>query len=43
MVVQMNGVSLDRDFLREAGIKVNKKDREKLRVLGRKLLDDLVR
>ena len=36
MVVQLNGVSLDRDLLREAGIKVNKQDREKLRVLGKK-------
>ena len=43
MDVQLNGVSLDRDLLREAGIKIKKDDREKLRVLGRKLLDDLVR
>ncbi len=43
MVVQLNGVSLDRDLLREAGIHVNKKDRDKLRVLGKKLIDELVR
>ena len=43
MVVQLNGVSLDRDLLREAGVHVKKQDREKLRVLGRKLLDELVR
>ena len=43
MVVQVNGVSLDRDLLREAGVNIKKQDREKLRVLGRKLLDDLVR
>jgi hypothetical protein len=36
-------VSLDRDLLREAGVHVKKQDREKLRVLGRKLLDELVR
>ena len=43
MVVQLNGISLDRNFLREAGIKIKKDDREKLRVLGKKLLDELVR
>jgi hypothetical protein len=43
MAVHLNGVSLDRDLLREAGLKVNKQDREKLRVLGKKLLDELVR
>jgi AsmA-like C-terminal region len=43
MVVQLNGISLDRDLLREAGLHVKKQDREKLRVLGRKLLDELVR
>ena len=43
MVVQLNGVSLDRDLLREAGIHVKKQDREKLRVLGKKLLDEIVR
>ncbi len=41
MVVRVNGISLDRDLLRDA--KLNREDREKLRVLGRKLLDDLVR
>jgi len=41
MVVQLNGISLDRDLLRESGIK--REDREKLRVLGRKVLDQLVR
>jgi AsmA protein len=43
MVVHLNGVALDRDILREAGINVRKQDREKLRVLGRKFLDELVR
>jgi uncharacterized protein involved in outer membrane biogenesis len=43
MVVQVNGISLDRDLLREAGVNIKKQDREKLRVLGRKLLDELVR
>ncbi len=43
MVVQLNGVSLDRDFVRDAGLRVKKQDREKLRVLGKKLLDELVR
>jgi AsmA protein len=43
MSVKLNGVSLDRDILREAGIKVNKQDREKLRVLGKRLLDEIVR
>jgi AsmA protein len=41
MVVRLNGISLDRDLLRDA--KLKREDREKLRVLGRKLLDDLVR
>ena len=39
MVVQVNGVSLDRGLLREAGLK--REDREKLRVLGRQFLDQL--
>ncbi len=43
MVVELNGVSLDRDLLREANVKLKKQDREKLRVLGKKLLDELVR
>jgi AsmA protein len=43
MVVHLNGVALDRDLLREAGINVKKQDRERLRVLGRKLLDEIVR
>jgi AsmA protein len=43
MVVHLNGVALDRDILRDAGINVRKQDREKLRVLGRKFLDELVR
>jgi AsmA protein len=43
MVVHLNGVALDRDLLREAGISVKKQDREKLRVLGRRLLDEIVR
>jgi AsmA protein len=41
LVVRLNGISLDRDVLHEA--KLKREDREKLRVLGRKLLDDLVR
>jgi len=41
MVVRVNGIALDRDLLRESGIK--REDREKLRVLGRKVLDQLVR
>jgi AsmA protein len=41
MVVQLNGVPLDKGLLRESGIK--REDREKLRVLGRRLLDELVR
>jgi AsmA-like C-terminal region len=43
MVVHLNGVALDRDLLRDAGINVKKQDREKLRILGRKLLDEIVR
>jgi AsmA protein len=41
MVVRLNGISLDRDLFRD--VKLKREDREKLRVLGRKLLDDLVR
>jgi AsmA protein len=41
MAVRLNGIALDRDMLRE--VKLKRDDREKLRVLGRKLLDDLVR
>ena len=41
MVVRLNGIALDRGLLREAGIK--REDREKLRVLGRQVLDQLVR
>ncbi len=41
MVVGVNGIPLDRDLLREAGLK--REDREKLRVLGRKLLDKINR
>jgi hypothetical protein len=41
MVVQVNGVALDRRLLKEAGL--NRDDREKLRVLGRKFLDQLAR
>jgi len=41
MVVRLNGISLDRDLLRDSGIK--REDREKLRTLGRKFLDELVR
>jgi AsmA-like C-terminal region len=41
MVVQVNGVSLDRGVLKKAGLK--REDREKLRVLGRQFLDQLNR
>ena len=41
MVVQVNGVSLDRGLLKEAGLK--REDREKLRAVGRKFLDQLTR
>jgi hypothetical protein len=41
MVVQLNGVSLDRNRLRKSGFK--KEDRDKLRVLGRQFLDQLSR
>jgi len=41
MVVRLNGIALDRDLVRESGIK--REDREKLRILGRKVLDQLIR
>ena len=41
MVVRVNGIALDRDLLRDSGLK--REDREKLRVLGRQVLDQLVR
>jgi AsmA-like C-terminal region len=41
MVVQVNGVSLDRGLLKNAGLK--REDREKLRAVGRKFLDELTR
>jgi hypothetical protein len=41
MVVQLNGLSLDRDFMKE--VKIKKEDRDKLRVLGRQLLDRISR
>jgi hypothetical protein len=41
LVVQVNGVALDRNLLRESGFK--REDREKLRVLGRQFLDQLSR
>jgi AsmA-like C-terminal region len=41
MVVQVNGVSLDRGLLKDAGFK--REDREKLRAVGRKFLDELTR
>jgi uncharacterized protein involved in outer membrane biogenesis len=41
MVVQVNGVSLDRGLLKDAGLK--REDREKLRAVGRKFLDQLTR
>ncbi len=41
MVVRLNGIALDRRLFRESGIK--REDREKLRVLGRQVLDQLVR
>ncbi len=41
MVVQFNGVALDRNLIKGTGI--NREDREKLRTLGRKFLDQLAR
>jgi hypothetical protein len=41
MVVQVNGVSLDRGILKE--VKLQREDREKLRAVGRKFLDQLTR
>jgi AsmA protein len=41
LAVHLNGVALDRNLFRESGIK--REDREKLRAIGRKFLDELVR
>jgi AsmA protein len=41
MVVQVNGVSLDRRLVRDVGLK--REEREKLRTLGRQILDHLNR
>jgi AsmA protein len=41
MVVRLNGIALDQRLLRDAGI--TREDREKLRTLGRQVLDQLVR
>jgi AsmA-like C-terminal region len=41
MVVQVNGVSLDRGIFKE--VKLKREDREKLRAVGRKFLDQLTR
>ena len=41
MVVQVNGVSINRGLLKDAGLK--REDREKLRAVGRKFLDQLTR
>ncbi len=41
MVVQVNGVSLDRGLLKE--VRLKREDREKLRAVGRKFLDQLAR
>jgi AsmA protein len=41
LAVGVNGIALDRKLLRESGLK--REDREKLRAIGRKFLDDLVR
>ena len=41
MVVQLNGLALDRDFMKE--VRIKKEDREKLRMLGRQLLDQISR
>jgi hypothetical protein len=43
MTLRVHGLSLDRDLLREQGISLKKEDREKLRVLGRQLLDKISR
>ena len=41
MVVRVNGTPLDRNVLRENGLR--REDREKLKVLGRQFLDKIVR
>jgi hypothetical protein len=41
MLVQVNGVSLDRSLLKAKGF--NRDDREKLRAIGRKFLDEIAR
>lgn len=41
MIVQVNGISLDRNVLRENGLRPE--DREKLKLLGRQLRDKLLR
>jgi AsmA-like C-terminal region len=41
MLVQVNGVSLDRTLIKATGLK--REDREKLRVLGRQFLDQIAR
>jgi AsmA protein len=41
LAVRVNGVALDRSLLRESGIP--REDREKLRAIGRRFLDELVR
>jgi AsmA-like C-terminal region len=41
MVVRLNGTVLDRNLIREAGLR--REDREKLKVMGRQFLDKIVR
>jgi AsmA protein len=41
MVVRLNGTPLDRNLIRETGLR--REDREKLRVMGRQFLDKIVR
>jgi hypothetical protein len=41
MVVRLNGMALDRNLLRESGLR--REDREKLKVMGRQFLDKIVR
>ncbi len=43
LVVRLNGLALDRDLVRETRLNLKKEDREKLKVLGRQLLDQLSR
>jgi AsmA protein len=43
MVVQLNGLALDQDFIRDTRLQIKKEDREKLRGMARQFLDQLSR